>query len=405
MSEDALPRRFGPYLLFDQIGEGGMARLYLGHRKTSLGGERLVVVKQVLPMLANSEEFCRLLTQEAKLAAQLSHRNIAQVVDLGRENDVLYIAMEYVEGFDLRDLLRECSKKRLPLPVQYALLVILEVLRGLDYAHKKQGDSGKPLGIVHRDVSPSNVLISFEGDVKLCDFGIALAFGAETSIPQAGIQGKAGYMSPEAAAGGAIDERSDVFAAGIILWELLNGRRLYRGENRQAPTLEMAAQAQIPPLKERGYPFEDVLHAVVMRALEKDPDRRTPNAAKMRADLENYVRQSSLFASPLKFGQWLTDNFAEEILARRRARESAARALASGPLVEMASKTPPPVTCSVPEVPRAKPAETAREPALAVPRKVSDPPEPKLLQGRASKAWFAAAALLVMLVVIALLSR
>lgn len=348
MSEDPLPRRFGPYLLFDNIGQGGMAQLYLGHDQTSLGGERLVVVKQVLPILGDSQEFCRLLTQEAKLAAQLTHRNITQVVDLGRAEGMLYIAMEYVEGFDLRDLLRECSKKRLPLPVQYALLVLLEVLRGLDYAHKKQDESGKPLGIVHRDVSPSNVLISFEGDVKLCDFGIALAFGADARLPDAGIQGKAGYMSPEAASGNEIDERSDVFAAGIILWELLNGRRLYRGENRKAPTLEMAAEASIPPLKQRGYPAEDKLHAIVHKALQKNVDQRYPNAQSMRSDLEHYVRESGLFASPIKFGNWLTQHFADEILERRRTREVAARALARGPLVKLSlSGTPPPVTTDI----------------------------------------------------------
>lgn len=387
-----------------------MARLYLGHKKTDLGGEQLVVVKQVLPMLADSDEFCRLLTQEAKLAAQLSHRNIAQVVDLGREDDVLYIAMEYVEGFDLRDLLRACSKKQLPLPVQYALLICIEMLRGLDYAHKKQDESGTPLGIVHRDVSPSNVLISFEGDVKLCDFGIALAFGAEAFLPEAGVQGKAGYMSPEAAVGSPIDERSDIFSAGVILWELLNGRRLYRSETRQAPTLEMAAAAVIPPLRHRGYPLEGELHAIVMRALAKDPAARFPSAGEMRAELETYVRESSLFASPLKFGQWLTEHFADEILARRRAREVAARAIAAGPLVKLTVSQPPPVAVPIASAlplaathPVDAGRAAARQPsnptnlALGFHSAVSRPPP---------LAWFAAAAaLLLMLVLIALLAR
>lgn len=411
MSEDPLPRRFGPYHLFDKIGEGGMARLYLGHKQTDLGGEQLVVVKQVLPMLADSDEFCRLLTQEAKLAARLSHRNIAQVVDLGREDDVLYIAMEYVEGFDLRDLLRACSKKQLPLPVQYALLIAVEMLRGLDYAHKKQDDSGEALGIVHRDVSPSNVLISFEGDVKLCDFGIALAFGAEACLPEAGVQGKAGYMSPEAAAGAPIDERSDIFSAGVILWELLNGRRLYRSEDRQAPTLEMAAEAVIPPLRHRGYPLEDELHAIVMRALVKDPTERFPSAAEMRAELETYVRESSLFASPLKFGQWLTEHFADEILARRRAREVAAKAIAAGPLVKLTVSQPPPPV-GVPAA-RALPVASAQAATTdrVAPRGPSDPTNLALgfhsaVSRPPALAWLAAAAaLLLMLIVIALLSR
>ncbi len=424
MSEEPLPRLFGPYLLFDKIGEGGMARLYLGQTKTSLGGERLVVVKQVLPLLSNSEEFSRLLTQEAKLAAQLSHRNIVQVVDLGRAGDVLYIAMEYVEGFDLRDLLRECSKKRLPLPIQYTLLLLLEVLRGLDYAHNKRGESGERLGIVHRDVSPSNVLISFEGDVKLCDFGIALAFGAQTSVPEVGIQGKAGYMSPEAASGSSIDERSDVFAAGIILWELLNGRRLYRGANRQPPTLDMAAEAKIPPLVERGYPEEQRLHAIVHKALQKNPDERYASAAAMRADLEAYVRSAALFASPLKFGDWLTEHFAQEILERRRSRELAAKAIvdslattteSNGVVTTESLPAAPP-----PETSQAKPAsdagfraespcrdsggaEAQAQRAAPLNPPVRSDPEP--LQHRPFKRLFAVAALLMMVVVLVLLTR
>lgn len=321
-----------------------MARLYLGHTKTGLGGERSVVVKQVLPMLTDSEEFCRLLTQEAKLAAKLNHKNIAGVVDLGREQDTLYIAMEYVEGFDLRDLLRECSKKRLPLPIQYALLVVMEVLSGLDYAHKKTDDDGTPLSIVHRDVSPSNVLISFEGDVRLCDFGIALAMGADQRLPDAGVQGKAGYMSPEAAAGQPVDGRSDLFAAGIILWELLNGRRLYKGEGKSPPTIQQAAEAEVPPLKKRGYAREEELHAIVMRALSKDPAARYATAGEMRLALEGYVRNSGLFSSPLKFGKWLTEHFADEILERRRSREVAAKAISQGPLLHVTPSSDAPAS-------------------------------------------------------------
>src|SRR5690606_27767498 len=212
---------------------------------------------------------------------------------------------------------------------------------------------------------------------------------------EAGVQGKAGYMSPEAAAGSPIDERSDVFAAGIILWELLNGRRLYRGENRQAPTLEMAAQAEIPPLKERGYPEEGKLHAIVMRALEKDPEQRFQSAAEMRAALEAYVRESSLFASPLKFGNWLTEHFAEEILKRRRAREQAARPVNAPPEPVM-SQTPPPVTT---ELAPARVVGAGATDALVL----DDDPLP--FQRRPPRALFAAAALLVMVVVIVLLSR
>ena len=330
---DKLPRRFGRYFLFDKIGEGGMARIYLGRAQSELGGERLTVVKQILPLLANSAEFSRLLIEEAKLAAQLTHGNIAQVFDLGRDEGVLYIAMEYVEGFDLRELLKNCSKNKVGLPVQFSLFVACEVLRALDYAHKRRNDAGEPLGIVHRDVSPSNVLMSFEGEVKLCDFGIARAFGLRDELPPETVQGKAGYMSPEAARGEAVDARSDVFALGAILWELLAGRRLYKKGG--PPTLEQAARAEIEPLPARGYPEEQRLHGIVNKALAVNPADRYPAAQPMLRELEQYVVSAGFSVSPLRFGSWLMDNFGTEFLERRRARERASRALERGPLVEL----------------------------------------------------------------------
>src|SRR5580704_4039347 len=170
-----LPRSFGRYALFDFIGKGGMAEIYLARQKTDLGATRLCVVKQILPGLAGDPQFSEMLGHEAKLAARLSHANVVQVYDLGRADDRLFIAMEYVEGFDLNDLLRRCSRDKVPLPFELAIHVLHEALRGLDYAHRRKDDEGKPLGIVHRDVSPSNLLVSFDGEVKVCDFGIAHA--------------------------------------------------------------------------------------------------------------------------------------------------------------------------------------------------------------------------------------
>src|SRR5580700_10621049 len=171
-----LPRKFGRYALFDFIGKGGMAEIFLARAHTELlGAARLCVVKQILPEYATHPQFADMLIHEAKLAARLSHAHIVQVFDLGREGDQLYIAMEYVEGFDLNALLRRCSQKKIPLPFEFALLIVADTLRGLDYAHRRESDEGKPLGIVHRDVSPSNILVSLEGEVKVCDFGIAHA--------------------------------------------------------------------------------------------------------------------------------------------------------------------------------------------------------------------------------------
>jgi serine/threonine-protein kinase len=327
---DALPRRFGPYILFDKVGEGGMARIFLARGKTALGGNRLLVVKEILPLLAASGEMSRLLVDEAKLCAGLSHKNIVQVIDLGREEGSLYIAMEYVEGLDLRELLRGCSKKQIPLPMEFSLFVVGETLRALDYAHRKRGEDSRPLGIVHRDVSPSNVLLSVEGEVKLCDFGIARAFTTGDALPEEAIQGKAGYMSPEAARGDPVDARSDVFAAGIVLWELLAGQRLYRsGAGRPSP-LDQARKAEVPPLPQKDFPEFERLSAIVQRALAPDPAQRYVSAAIMLDDLEAYVMANHLGASAIRFGDWLVEHFGAEIIERRREREVAARELDEG---------------------------------------------------------------------------
>ncbi|MBM4363439.1 MAG: serine/threonine protein kinase, partial [Deltaproteobacteria bacterium] len=302
---EALPRRLGPYVLFDRIGEGGMARIYLAREQAGLLSGRRVVVKEILPLLSASPEMSQLLVAEAKLCAALTHRNVVQVFDLGRADGQLYIAMEYVEGLDLRDLLRGCSRRKLALPVEYSLLVVGEALRALDYAHRRRGEDGAPLGIVHRDVSPSNLLLSIEGEVKLCDFGIARVLAADESLPDEAIQGKAGYMSPEAARGDPADARSDVFAAGIVLWELLAGQRLYRSGAGRPSTLQQAREAFIPPLPARDLPDEERLHGIIQRALARDPAARYPSAGAMLQDLEAYVAAAGLIASSLRFGDWL----------------------------------------------------------------------------------------------------
>ena len=360
MTEARLPRRFGAYALFDFVGKGGMAEIYLARHTTELGAARQCVVKVILPELAGRKEFADMLVAEAKLAARLSHANVVQVFDLGREDGQLFIAMEYVEGFDLAQLLRSCSRQKVGLPPEYALHIVLEALRGLDYAHRL-ADDGEPLGLVHRDVSPSNVLVSFDGEVKVCDFGIAranaLAGGAVEGAEEA-IKGKAGYMSPEQARGDAVDARSDVFAAGIVLWELVQGRRMYKveGDKRPEALLELARAADVPELVARGLPEEEELFAIVRRALAKDPAERFPSAGAMHRELEAWVQKAKLGASQIKLGAWLLEHFGQEVIDRRRARERAVRALEKGPAAVVT-----PIA--------AEPVKDADEPARAKPEK------------------------------------
>lgn len=343
-----LPRAFGNYLLFDRIGRGGMAEIFLARTRNALGGTRRLVVKEVLPELSSELGFARMLIREAKLAARLRHRNVVQVLDLGRESNRLFIAMDYVEGFDLNQLLRQLSKRRLPFPAEFAILVVREVLQALDYAHRARDDHGAPLGIVHRDISPSNVLISFDGEVRLCDFGIARAMdmdlrrsredgrlaedlpddnprsaeAEESRIQRVRVAGKSAYMAPEHARGDMVDARSDLFATGILLWELCAGRRLYRGTD--AEMLELARRGEVPPFPPRALPAPEQLQAILDRALHVDPASRYQSAGEMLEALDRYALDNGLMASQLRFGTFLTDHFADEIVALRRARERAA---------------------------------------------------------------------------------
>ncbi len=346
-------------MLFDFIGKGGMAEIFLARQKTDLGATRLCVVKQILPGLAGDPQFSDMLVHEAKLAARLSHANVVQVFDLGRADERLFIAMEYVEGFDLNDLLKRCSKHKVPMPFELGVHVVREALRGLDYAHRRVDDEGRALGVVHRDVSPSNLLVSFDGEVKVCDFGIAHAndvVASRTSqheIDEA-LRGKAGYMSPEHAQGKPIDARADVFAAGIVLWELAAGRRMYRtGEGRDS-LLEQARNAEIPPLPVTQFPQGEQLKGIVDKALAADPEHRYTSAAAMLRDLEGYAAAARLMTSPLQLGEWLERTFGEEIVEKRRARERAAAALEKGapvvvkPIAEPAPPPPAPTPASPP---------------------------------------------------------
>jgi len=343
-SHRTLPYQMGRYILFDWIGRGGMADIYLARATTELGASRLVVIKEVAPQLASQARFAALLTAEAKLAAQMNHSNIVAVEDLGRHDDVLFIAMENVEGMDLRQLLRQCTTRKIALPLRFSLLVVREVLRALDYAHRFACDDGS-VGIVHRDVSPSNVLLSFDGEVKLCDFGIASAVSAAGG-ESATIEGKAGYMSPEHARGDAVDARSDLFAAGVVLWELIAGKRLYKAGEGET-LIDVAMRAEVLALPERDLPHFDGLRAVVMKALEREPDQRYDSAREMLDALEEHCIRAKLLSTPIRLGSWLSEHFAEDCLERRRARERAVQALALlGPPVVLeqlpSSDAPPP---------------------------------------------------------------
>jgi len=221
------PIQFGKYWLLDRVNVGGMAEVWKAKAFGVEGFERLLAVKRILPNIAEDEEFITMFIDEAKIAVQLNHANIAQIFDLGKVDDSYFIALEFVHGKDVRGIYDRCKQKPVDgmpnMPIAQACFIIMKACEGLDYAHNKRDAQGKELHLVHRDVSPQNVLISYEGEVKIIDFGIAKAAGKASKTQQGILKGKFGYMSPEQVRGLPLDRRSDIFSLGICLYELLTG--------------------------------------------------------------------------------------------------------------------------------------------------------------------------------------
>ncbi|MDX2092405.1 MAG: protein kinase [Kofleriaceae bacterium] len=306
------PTPFGKYFLLERINVGGMAEVFRAKAFGVEGFERLVAVKRILPNIAEDKEFIRMFIEEAKLSVQLNHANIAQIFDLGVVDGSYYIALEHVHGRDLRGIFDRCRQGGEAMPVAQACFVVMKVCEGLDYAHNKRDQSGRELSLVHRDVSPQNVLVSFEGEVKLIDFGIAKAAG-KGSKTQAGIlKGKFGYMSPEQVRGLPSDRRSDVFSCGIVLYELLTGERLFVGES-DFSTLEKVRNVEILPPSTYNRKIPDELERIVLKALAKDTEDRYQNAIDLHDELQAFVYTSGEFYSRKDLAGWMKKTFGKEI--------------------------------------------------------------------------------------------
>lgn len=284
--------RIGSYELVERLDVGGMAEVFRARRRGVAGFERTVAIKRILPQIAQDPEIIDLFTQEAKLAVQLSHPNIARIYDLGRDGDEYFIAMEYVDGLSLRTLLRrlspdgEHSETRGRLELATACFIAEEVADALEYAHFAVDRDGKPLHIVHRDISPSNIMISAEGHVKVIDFGLAKAANRISQTGHGIVKGKLAYLSPEQANGWPLDHRSDLFALGICLWEMLTGQRAFK-RKRDRDTVNAVRRGLVrSPSEHVALPPE--LDQIVMKALCPDRDERYQTALSLKRALRKF---------------------------------------------------------------------------------------------------------------------
>jgi hypothetical protein len=292
----ALPKAVGRYQIIDRLAVGGMAELFKATLTGEHGFAKQVAIKKILPHLATDRSFVEMFIDEARITAQLDHRHIVQVFELGTDADTPYIAMQYVDGLDVLALLRECARAQIRLPADLAALIARDVLDALDYAHNALDSSGRALGIIHRDISPGNVLLSWRGDVKLTDFGIARAAERRHKTEAGTLKGKYGYMSPEQVSGAEVDPRSDLFSVGILLAEMVMARRLFTSTN-DLDILLMVRDARLDRLHKYAAEFPVELRVLTTRALQRRPEDRWQSAAEFRDALDEWIGRTTRVSS------------------------------------------------------------------------------------------------------------
>lgn len=294
----SLPAGFeiGRYVVERRLARGGMAELYVASARGPFGFNKQCVLKLALPHLAEDSRFTSMFVHEARVASRLEHPNIAQILDVGSFEGGPYLAMQYVDGHDVRKIMRTLAGQ--PMDLAVALRITSCIAAGLAYAHAQTDEAGQPLGIVHRDVSPANVMVSFDGDVKLVDFGVAKSAVQDESTRDGVIKGKAAYLSPEQARGKPVDHRTDIFALGILLFETTTGRRLFRGDS-DFETLRMIVDGDHPTPHDVCDDYPPELTAIVMKALAVDPGARYSSADALRRDLQVFARRFDVLGSEL----------------------------------------------------------------------------------------------------------
>jgi serine/threonine protein kinase len=313
------------YQVIRRLDAGGMAEIFLARALSIQGMEKLVAIKRVLPALTPNANFTAMFLDEARLSLGLSHANIVTVTDVSQSGGTYFIVMEYIDGYNLRHLFQRASELGFRIPVAVACHVMMEVCKGLEHAHTRRDASGKHLRIVHRDLSPPNVLISREGEVKITDFGLARATSQVSKTDPGVVKGKYSYLAPELVEGRQADHRVDIFAAGIVLWELLANRRLFYGQT-EVETVEAVRKADIPPLSRFNPDVRPELMQLIGRALAKDPRKRFTSAREFGEALADYLAHNSQRATSFDLVQLLERLFGADgsgaPLEDRRQREA-----------------------------------------------------------------------------------
>ncbi len=336
MGED-FPQEFGQYTLHELIGRGGMAEIYRATMPGIGGFEKTVAIKKILPHLAEDDEFTSMLIDEARIIESLDHSNIAQVFDLGKREGTYYIAMEYIHGVDLAEMIDELKDRGEVMPIPHVIHITSSVCAGLDFAHSKTDEEGNPLNVIHRDISPHNIRLSFAGEVKIIDFGVAKAADREAHTKMGVIKGKLLYMAPEQAKAEDLDGRADLFAAGLCAYKMLTGELPFEGENEFQVYNNILQKEIVPPKKLRPE-VPDKLDRIVMKLLERDRDERYQEGYAAKQDLDQLLHEVAPGYTVNRLSRFVEENFSH--LVQEEA-EPQAQTVTSNPS-DIAPSTPPP---------------------------------------------------------------
>lgn len=313
----AAPEAFGKYFLIDKVAVGGMAEIFKAVNFGHGGFENVFVVKRILAHMSENDQFVRMFLDEARVTALLQHANVVRVWEFGKIGSNYFLTLDAVEGKDSKQILKKLFERRKMLPREFAVYIAMEAAKGLDYAHRRQANNGETLNIVHRDVSPSNLLVSYNGEVKVADFGIVQASTVDEGDTKGALKGKVEYMSPEQAHGQELDRRSDVFSLGVVLWEMLTGRRAFKDQN-ELRTLERVRNVELDPVSVVNAQVPARLSDIVSRCLEKDPADRYQDARELHAELTNFLYPATPDVVQQSLTHFMQELFAEEIAGERK---------------------------------------------------------------------------------------